>query len=300
MNDPWRYLATEQRNERTNGIDQADALTIATLMNKEDRGVADAISATLGSIATVIDLAVDAMNRGGRLIYVGAGTSGRLGVLDASECQPTFNAPKEQVVGVIAGGRAALTDALEGVEDNADAGRADMTTCRVSGDDLVVGLSASGTAPYVIAAMQFARAQGAATAAITCNAGSPLAASVQHAIEVVVGPEAITGSTRLKAGTAQKLVLNMISTGAMIRRGKVYGNLMVDVTPTNDKLRRRAVRIVMDATGCKEEIAESALTAANDRPKCAIVMLLCDTTAAEANERLRQAGGFVRHAITTR
>ncbi len=256
-------------------------------MNEDDAVVPAAVAAAAPAITAAID-AIAA--RGGRLIYVGAGTAGRLGVLDASECGPTFNT--DRVLGVIAGGPGAVSEATESAEDDHDAGARDLPPLTAA--DTVVGISASGRTPYVLGAVAHARSQGALTVGLACNAGSELSAAVDHAIEVLVGPEFIAGSTRLKAGTAQKLVLNMLSTLTMVRAGKTYGNLMVDVRVTNAKLRDRATRIVEQVTGATHEDAANALAAADDEAKVAIVMLRLRLDPQAARERLDAAGGDLR------
>lgn len=290
-------LATEQANPATNAIDTLSALEIVRLMNEEDRGVPAAVGRELPAIAATIDAIAARLAAGGRLIYVGAGTSGRLGVLDASECPPTFSAPPAQVRGVIAGGMAALTRSIEGAEDDAVAGRDDLRALSVGAGDAVVGLSASGRAPYVLAALDAARQAGAFTAGVCCTAGAALAAHCDVVIAPLVGPEVLAGSTRLKAGTAQKLVLNMLSTGTMIRLGKCYGNLMVDLQATNAKLRDRAARMVSAVAGASYAEAWDALEAAGFTTKVAIPMLKLRIGKEEAQHRLALAGGRLRGVI---
>jgi N-acetylmuramic acid 6-phosphate etherase len=274
-------------------------LEIVTAMNAEDRGVADAVARELPAIAIAVAMIAERLRRpGGRLIYLGAGTSGRLGVLDASECPPTFGTPPEQVVGWIAGGPRALTQAAEEVEDSAEAGKTDVERLRIGPDDAVVGITASGRTPYVLGAIRRARALGAATIGLACNQPSELEREVEVMIAPAVGPEAIAGSTRLKAGTAQKMVLNMLSTGAMILLGKTYGNLMVDLRATNYKLRRRAIRIVREATGLDEPAAAERLQAADGETKTAIVAALSGIDPEAARERLVATHGAVRKALT--
>jgi N-acetylmuramic acid 6-phosphate etherase len=272
------------------------------LMNAEDRRVPEAVGTQLPQIAAAIDRIAARMAKGGRLIYVGAGTSGRLGILDASECPPTFNADPDQVIGLIAGGREAVTTAIEGAEDDPEAGARDVTGLVVGQLDSVVGIASSGSTPYVLGAVREARERGALTVGLTCNVGTPLHASVDLIIAPVVGPEVITGSTRLKAGTVQKLVLNMLSTGVMIRMGKTFGNLMVDVQPTNQKLRARARRIVQQAgemvgRTITEVEAERALAAVDGEVKTALLMLLADVSPDEARRRLAEADGVIRRAL---
>jgi len=266
-------------------------------MNEQDATVAAAVAAVLPDVARAIDAIAARLKAGGRLIYVGAGTSGRLGVLDAAECPPTFDTPPTMVVGLVAGGAAALTGALEEIEDQPDEGRKDLTQLNVGPQDAIVGVASSGRTPYVLGAIDRAREIGALTIAVTCNRETPLADRVEIAIEPQVGPEVIAGSTRLKAGTAQKMVLNMLSTGAMILLGKTYGNLMVDLRPTNAKLRDRATRIVAAATGLSEGEARRRLEDADGEVKTAIVAALAGVTIDEARRRLRDAGGRVREAL---
>jgi N-acetylmuramic acid 6-phosphate etherase len=290
-------LTTEAFRPDLADIDQLPTLDIATLMNGEDATVPAAVAARLPVIAAAIDAIAERMARGGRLIYAGAGTAGRLGVLDASECPPTFNTAPSQVLGLIAGGREAVITSIEGAEDSADLARADLGALALTPDDTVVGVSASGRTPYAIGAVEYARARGALTVGLACNASSALAAAADHGIEIVVGPELLTGSTRLKAGTAQKLVLNMLSTITMIRLGKTYGNLMVDVRATNDKLRARSHRIVALATGATDEEIDTALTAAHGEVKTAILTLLSNTDAPTATRLLQQNQGHLRAAL---
>ncbi|MET9847734.1 N-acetylmuramic acid 6-phosphate etherase [Streptomyces ossamyceticus] len=290
-------LTTEAFRPDLADIDQLPTLDIATLMNGEDATVPAAVAARLPVIAAAIDAIAERMARGGRLIYAGAGTAGRLGVLDASECPPTFNTAPSQVLGLIAGGREAVITSIEGAEDSADLARADLGALALTPDDTVVGVSASGRTPYAIGAVEYARDRGALTVGLACNASSALAAAADHGIEVVVGPELVTGSTRLKAGTAQKLVLNMLSTITMIRLGKTYGNLMVDVRATNDKLRARSHRIVALATGATDEEIDTALTAAHGEVKTAILTLLGNTDAPTATRLLQQNQGHLRAAL---
>lgn len=290
-------LETEMRNPATAAIDRMSALEIVRVMNAEDATVAAAVQRELPQIARAIEGIAARLREGGRLVYIGAGTSGRLGVLDASECPPTFNTLPEQVVGWIAGGPEALTRSIEGAEDSAAAGQADAARLAITARDALVGIAASGRTPYVLGAVRAAKEQGALTVGLACNAGTPLAPIVDIMIAPIVGPEVIGGSTRLKAGTAQKMVLNMLSTGTMILLGKTYGNLMVDVQPTNEKLRRRAVGIVREATSLPEAAAETLLHAANNEVKTAIIAALAGIEPAAARERLRAADGVVRMAL---
>ncbi|KHT21367.1 N-acetylmuramic acid 6-phosphate etherase [Pectobacterium brasiliense] len=290
-------LVSETRNPATMTLDQLSTLEMMHAFNQEDRKVPEAIAQVLPAIAEAVDLATASLQEGGRLIYLGAGTSGRLGVLDASECPPTFGVPHGLVIGLIAGGPGALLKAVEGAEDDPALGEVDLKALDVTAADMVVGLAASGRTPYVIGALRYARDVGCRTAAISCNPHSPIAQEAQVAISPVVGPEALTGSTRLKSGTAQKLVLNMISTGAMVKLGKVYQNLMVDVKATNVKLLDRACRIVVEATGAEREKAQQALVQADNEVKPAILMLLANIDVAAARERLKQHNGYLREAL---
>lgn len=286
---------TERRNPKTTGIDIASSLEIVDLLNAEDRTVAESVHRNRAEIARAIDLAVTALGAGGRLIYVGAGTSGRLGVLDAAECPPTFGSPPDMIVGVIAGGYPALVKSQEGAEDDVNAGMAAMDAQRVAERDLVLGIAASGTTPFVRSALARAQTLGATTALLTCSdPPEVLVQTCDLVIAVRVGPEALTGSTRLKAGTATKLVLNTITTGAMIRMGKAYGNLMVDLTALSEKLRDRAERIVMEACGVGRDRAREAITAAGGSVKLAVVMVRKGVSREAATRLLETAGGVVR------
>lgn len=292
-------LTTEAFRPELAEIDRLPTLDIARLMNGEDAAVPSAVAQRLPEIAAAVNAVAARMARGGRLVYAGAGTAGRLGVLDASECPPTFNTAPSQVVGLIAGGPEAMVTSVEGAEDSAELARADLDALALGAADTVVGISASGRTPYAIGAVEHARALGALTIGLACNAGSALAAAAEHGIEVVVGPELLTGSTRLKAGTAQKLVLNMLSTITMIRLGKTYGNLMVDVRASNDKLRARSRRIVALATGADDADIERALTAAGGEVKAAILVLLADVDGPTAARLLAESGGHLRAALAT-
>lgn len=293
--DPRR---TEQRNPRTERIDVAAPLDIVDLLNAEDALVAGAVRAVREPLARAIELAVAAFQAGGRLVYVGAGTSGRLGVLDAAECPPTFGTPPEMVVGVIAGGYAALVRSAEGAEDDVNAGSQAMDNANVQPRDFVVGIAASGTTPYVRSALSRAQTIGARTGLVTCSTPPTLLAQTcDVVIEPSVGPEALTGSTRLKAGTATKLVLNTLTTGAMIRLGKVYGNFMVDLVALSDKLRDRGERIVMECCGVDRAAARDAVAAAGGRVKLAVVMVAGRLSREEAERRLAAAGGSVRAVV---
>lgn len=291
------HLTTEARNPASEGLDGLSTLEMVRVMNAEDARVAEAVGREAESLATAVEVVADRLGRGGRLIYMGAGTSGRLGVLDAAECPPTFNADPSQVVGLIAGGRTALTNAVEGAEDNPELGAADLADVRLGSDDVVVGIATSGRTPYVIGGLQFARNLGAYTIALSCNAASEIIPMADLAITPVVGPEVLSGSTRLKAGTATKLVLNTITTCAMVRLGKTFGNLMVDLRPTNTKLLSRAVRIVGQATGLEQDEAQRLLDECDGEVKLAIVANLAGVTPHEARERLAAAAGHVGKAI---
>ncbi|GAA2431278.1 N-acetylmuramic acid 6-phosphate etherase [Streptomyces glaucus] len=293
------HLPTEAFRPELSEIDRLPTLQLARLMNAEDATVPAAVAARLPQIAAAIDAAAERMARGGRLVYAGAGTAGRLGVLDASECPPTFNTAPEQVVGLIAGGPPAMAAPVEGAEDSAELARADLDALALTADDTVVGVSASGRTPYALGAVAHARALGALTVGLAGNPGSPLAAAAEHGIEIVTGPELIAGSTRLKAGTAQKLVLNMFSTITMIRLGKTYGNLMVDVRASNDKLRARSRRIVALATGAADEEIEAALAATGGEVKHAILALLAGVDGPTAARLLAESGGRLRAALAT-
>ncbi|MFF8657869.1 N-acetylmuramic acid 6-phosphate etherase [Streptomyces huasconensis] len=291
-------LTTEAFRPELSEIDRLDTLEIAGIMNAEDATVPAAVAERLPAIAAAIDATAERLAGGGRLVYAGAGTAGRLGVLDASECPPTFNTDPSRVVGLIAGGPGAMVEAVEGAEDSKELAAADLDGLRLTAADVVVGVSASGRTPYAVGAVEHARARhGALTIGLSCNADSALAAAADHGIEIVVGPELLTGSTRLKAGTAQKLVLNMISTITMIRLGKTYGNLMVDVRASNEKLRARSHRIVALATGAPDEEIEAALAATDGEVKNAILTILGGVDAATASDLLTTSKGHLRAAL---
>ena len=289
--------STEARNTASGTIDSLSALQIVELMNSEDAMVAAAVRTQSTSIAAAIDDVAEAFRNGGRLIYIGAGTSGRLGVLDASECPPTFSVPRSMVVGLIAGGPSALTSAIEGAEDRAEQGRADLENISLTARDIVMGIAASGRTPYVLGGLQFAREIGATTIGFACNDESALIPLSDIMIAPVVGPEVITGSTRLKAGTATKMVLNMLTTGAMVRIGKTFGNLMVDLTASNEKLRDRSQRIVSDLTGLSSEAAQKLLSECSHQVKTAIVVHHRKLTPEAAREQLKQCNGHLRNAL---
>jgi N-acetylmuramic acid 6-phosphate etherase len=288
---------TEQRNPRSRGLDQLATLEIVRAIHREDATVAGTVRRELLSISRGVDAIVRALHSGGRMIYVGAGSSGRLAMLDAAECPPTFGVPPQTVQAILAGGRAALTSAVEGAEDSATRGARDLTAKRITRRDVVIGVTASGATPYVLGALQFARRRGAATIGVTSNQRSPIARVAAITIAPETGPEVIAGSTRLKAGTALKMVLNLLSTAAMVRLGHVYNNWMVDVTLTNRKLRQRGLRILQEATGSSGTQAARALAEAGDELRVALVMLKTSATAPEARRRLRRAGGNLRRAL---
>lgn len=290
-------LTTEAFRPELAEIDQLPTLEIAQIMNGEDRTVPRAVAAQLPRIAAAIDAVAERAARGGRLIYMGAGTAGRLGVLDASECPPTFNTDPHEVVGLIAGGPGAMITSVEGAEDSKELAASDLGALDLTANDTVIGVSASGRTPYAVGAVEHARRLGALTVGLSCNADSALAAAAEHGIEVVVGPELLTGSTRLKAGTAQKLVLNMISTITMIRLGKTYGNLMVDVRASNEKLRARSRRIVSLATGASDAEIEAALAATDGEVKNAILTILGAVDGAKAASLLAESRGHLRIAL---
>ncbi|MGB2535951.1 N-acetylmuramic acid 6-phosphate etherase [Hafnia paralvei] len=297
MNIDLSRLQTEGRNTASENIDTLSTLDMLTIINQEDQKVALAVERILPQIAQAVDAITHAFAQGGRLIYCGAGTSGRLGILDASECPPTYGTPREQVIGLIAGGHTAILRAVENAEDNVALGEQDMIENQVGERDVVVGIAASGRTPYVIGAMKYARTQGATVVSLTCNANSAMSQLADIALEAVVGPEVVTGSSRMKAGTAQKMVLNMLTTGSMIRSGKVYGNLMVDVEATNAKLVQRQVDIVIQATDCDRSTAIKALSECERHCKTAILMILGQLSAAEASAVLTQNNGFIRQAL---
>lgn len=290
-------MITEGRNPASQNIDELSTEAMLRVINDEDKKVALAVEAIMPQIAAAVDAICAAFQAGGRLIYCGAGTSGRLGILDASECPPTFGTPREQVIGLIAGGHTAILQAVENAEDNREQGAQDLKDIHFSRHDVLVGIAASGRTPYVLGSLAYANELGATTVSLTCNPGSAMSQVAAIALTPVVGPEVVTGSSRMKAGTAQKLVLNMLTTGSMIRSGKVYGNLMVDVEATNQKLVQRQVNIVMQATDCDEATASAALTACGGHCKTAILMVLADLAADEAKALLSQHQGFIRQAL---
>lgn len=290
-------LTTESRNKDSFNIDMVSTIDMVKIMNDEDKKVADAVEAELPEIAMAIDKIVERVKRGGRLIYIGAGTSGRLGILDASECPPTYGVSDELVQGIIAGGYEAIFKAKEGAEDSKELSIYDLKDKKLNSNDVVVGLAASGRTPYVIGGLEYANEVGALTISITCNKNSQISKVSQISISPVVGPEVVTGSTRLKAGTAQKLVLNMLSTGTMIKLGKVYGNLMVDVRATNEKLIERAKNIVCEATNIDRESCENILISTNYDVKLTIFMILSGLSIDDARQKLHENDGYISKAL---
>lgn len=288
-----KRIATEQRNPNTMNIDTLSTLDMVKLINQEDHHVAEAVALVVDKIAQAVDVIAAHLSDGGRLIYCGAGTSGRLGILDAVECPPTYSTDPEMVQALMAGGYPAIFKAVEGAEDSKELGVQDMKNIHFTGKDVLVGIAASGRTPYVLGCMEYAKTLGAPTVSVTCCPGSELDNYADIGIAPAPGPEVVTGSTRMKSGTAQKMVLNMLSTGAMIKLGKVYGNLMVDVKPSNEKLIRRCITIVCAATDCTEAAAEAALEACQYRPKVAIIMVLCGVGVEEALQMLQRSGGRV-------
>ncbi|MFC6177292.1 N-acetylmuramic acid 6-phosphate etherase [Companilactobacillus huachuanensis] len=298
MNDmDIKKLSTEGRNSQTTDLDEMSPLEIVSVMNQEDQKVPVAIKPELPQIAAAVKKISQAFRNNGRLFYVGAGTSGRLGVLDAAECVPTFGTEPEMVQGLIAGGGKAMTLAVEGAEDNVELGASDLKEHDLTDNDVVVGIAASGRTPYVVGALDYAKLVGADTIALSCNQDAIISQHAEIKIEVVVGPEVLSGSTRLKSGTAQKMVLNMLSTASMVGVGKTYGNLMVDVKPTNKKLVQRSINIIVEVTGVKADIAQATLEEANYSVKDAIVMISNKMDQAAAEQKLTESGGFVRQAI---
>jgi len=297
--DPLEHLqlTTESRNEKSNQIDSLSTLEIVDLINQEDQLVAEAVADQRQAIAAAIDIITARLTQGGRLLYLGAGTSGRLGVLDASECPPTFSTSPHMVVGIIAGGPAALTRAIEGAEDDAHQAVEDLRSHQLNSHDVLVGIATSGRTPYVIAGLHYARLVGAAAVGLSCNEPSEMSQAADLMIAPVVGPEVISGSTRLKAGTATKMVLNMLTTASMVKLGKTYGNLMVDLRATNTKLKARSLRIVQAITGLESEQAELILAQCAGEVKTAIVAHCCGLPPEQARQRLQQTGGHLRAAL---
>lgn len=290
-------LITEQRNPNSMHLDSLSALEIVQLMNEEDKQVPLAIEKCLPQITQAVECIVAAFQQGGRLVYIGAGTSGRLGVLDASECPPTFGVSPEMVKGIIAGGERALRHPIEGAEDSKAQAVVDLQTIQFSSKDVLVGIAASGRTPYVIGALEYAKSLGSVTVSIASNPNSAMANIVDIAIDTVVGPEVLTGSSRLKSGTAQKLVLNMLTTASMILMGKCYQNLMVDVQASNEKLKARAIRIVMQATDCDKALAEETLKQADQNAKLAIMMILSGLDRVQAEALLEKHQGKLQFAL---
>lgn len=291
-------LNTEQQNPKTMNIDLMSTEEIITVINQEDTLVPNVLARQVPNISEVVDRIVAAFKKGGRLIYIGAGTSGRLGIIDASECPPTFGTDPGLVVGIIAGGKEAMTEAIEGVEDDKQQGQADLANINLTEEDIVVGIAASGRTPYTIGALEYAKEIGALTVSVVCSKDSEMEKISDHTISAVVGPEVITGSTRMKAGTAQKLILNMLSTASMIKLGKVYGNLMVDVQMTNEKLHNRAVNIVKMATGTSDEEARTAIKEQNYHTKAAILQITTGLKGTKVKELLEKHDGYLRDAIS--
>ncbi|KAF0825074.1 N-acetylmuramic acid 6-phosphate etherase [Cytobacillus firmus] len=289
-------LNTEQRNPKTMEIDLMTTEEIITIINQEDTIVPNAIAREIPHIVKVVDEITESFKKGGRLIYVGAGTSGRLGIIDASECPPTYGTDPEMVVGIIAGGKEAMTEAVEGAEDDSEQGRQDVADIQLSDKDVLVGIAASGRTPYTIGALQYGNEVGAVTVSVACTKDSEMGKISKYTIAPITGPEVVTGSTRMKAGTAQKLVLNMLTTASMIKLGKVYGNLMVDVQMTNEKLFKRAENIVKMATGASDEEARAALKEQNYQTKAAILQILTGLKGEAAAELLKKHNGYLREA----
>ena len=292
-----KKMTTETRNTASENLDCMSALEIVTLMNREDARIAPAVEQQLPQIARAVDLCVSSLENGGRIVYMGAGTSGRLAAIDAAECPPTFGVSKDTVIGLIAGGNQIEISLVNDKEDSPECGRADLQGIGLTGKDIVIGIAASGRTPYVIGGMEYAKSLGCNTVSIACNGNSEIGKRATVAIEVIVGSEVLTGSTRLRAGTSQKMILNMISTASMVRFGKVYRNLMVDVVQTNEKLVARAQGILMEATGITREEAVSVLEKAGGSVKKAIVMVLASCSAEDAQKRLDKARGHVREAL---
>ncbi|EFL80318.1 N-acetylmuramic acid 6-phosphate etherase [Actinobacillus pleuropneumoniae] len=290
-------MITEQRNPNSMNIDQLSALELVKVINQEDKQVPLAVEKCLARIAQAVEKIVQAFQNGGRLVYIGAGTSGRLGVLDASECPPTYGVSPEMVVGIIAGGERALRHPIEGAEDNTEQGKAALQAVNFSQKDVLVGIAASGRTPYVIGALEYAKSLGATTVSIASNPNSAMAQIAEIAIDTVVGPEILTGSSRMKSGTAQKLVLNMLTTASMVMIGKCYSNLMVDVQASNEKLKARAIKIVIEATECDRKVAENTLKIAENNAKLAIMMILSGSDKTTAEQLLSKHHGKLRQAL---
>lgn len=293
-------MITESRNQASLTIDQLTTIDMLKVINDEDKKVAFAVEKQLPQIAQAVDKIVEAFQQQGRLIYIGAGTSGRLGILDASECPPTYGTPAEQIMGIIAGGTPAIFKAVENAEDKPEQGQADLQSIQFDYKDILVGIAASGRTPYVVGAMEYAKSQGATVISLCCNPNAPMIGLADIAITPIVGAEVITGSSRMKAGTAQKLVLNMLTTASMIKIGKVFSNLMVDVEASNAKLIERQIQIVIEATSCSRQQAINALEQCNRQCKTAIIMLLMQISAEQAMTLLNENRGMIAHVLANR
>lgn len=293
-------MITESRNQASLTIDQLTTIDMLKVINEEDKKVAFAVEKQLPQIAQAVDKIVEAFQQQGRLIYIGAGTSGRLGILDASECPPTYGTPAEQIMGIIAGGTPAIFKAVENAEDKPEQGQADLQSIQFNYKDILVGIAASGRTPYVVGAMEYAKSQGATVISLCCNPNAPMIGLADIAITPIVGAEVITGSSRMKAGTAQKLVLNMLTTASMIKIGKVFSNLMVDVEASNAKLIERQIQIVIEATSCSRQQAINALEQCNRQCKTAIIMLLMQISAEQANALLNENSGMIAHVLANK
>lgn len=293
-------MITESRNQASLTIDQLTTIDMLKVINEEDKKVAFAVEKQLPQIAQAVDKIVEAFQQQGRLIYIGAGTSGRLGILDASECPPTYGTQAEQIMGIIAGGTPAIFKAVENAEDKPEQGQADLQSIQFNYKDILVGIAASGRTPYVIGAMEYAKSQGATVISLCCNPNAPMIGLADIAITPIVGAEVITGSSRMKAGTAQKLVLNMLTTASMIKIGKVFSNLMVDVEASNAKLIERQIQIVIEATSCSRQQAINALEQCNRQCKTAIIMLLMQISAEQANALLNENSGMIAHVLANK
>lgn len=293
-------MITESRNQASLTIDQLTTIDMLKVINEEDKKVAFAVEKQLPQIAQAVDKIVEAFQQQGRLIYIGAGTSGRLGILDASECPPTYGTPAEQIMGIIAGGTPAIFKAVENAEDKPEQGQADLQSIQFDYKDILVGIAASGRTPYVIGAMEYAKSQGATVISLCCNPNAPMIGLADIAITPIVGAEVITGSSRMKAGTAQKLVLNMLTTASMIKIGKVFSNLMVDVEASNAKLIERQIQIVIEATSCSRQQAINALEQCNRQCKTAIIMLLMQISAEQAMTLLNENRGMIAHVLANK
>jgi len=295
--DQLAGLVSEQQNYQTTNIDRLSTLELVSSINQQDQTVADVVKAILPQIAKVVELIVVSISQGGRLIYIGAGTSGRLGVLDAVECVPTFSIDEGIVIGLMAGGQSAMFKAKEGIEDQPEEGQKALNEINLNSKDIVIGIAASGRTPYVLGAIDYANQIGATSVALSCNPNAKLAKNVDVALLPIVGAEVLAGSTRLKSGTAQKLVLNMLSTASMVKLGKCYKNLMVDLKATNEKLVARGTRLIMDITGVTQEIAEQKLVQANNQVKLALVMIIKKVDSEKAKQLLRESGGFLAKVL---